>query len=183
MAAYAQGYFPMAEPGSGEIVWLQPLKRAVFLPGDAHCSHTVRRLLRGNHFQVVFDRDFASVIRACAGREETWISEEIIETYTSLHELRIAHSVEAYRDGRLAGGLYGLAIGGAFFGESMFWRETDASKVAFAALCDHLDERGYQLHDAQFMTPHLARLGARELTQKQYLRQLEVALHLSRRFV
>ena len=121
--------------------------------------------------------------RACADRDQTWISGEIIRTYETLHALGLAHSVEAYRDGVLVGGLYGVALGGAFFGESMFHRATDASKVAFAILCRRLDERGFVLHDAQFMTPHLARLGAREVANATYLRLLHAALSLRRRLV
>jgi leucyl/phenylalanyl-tRNA--protein transferase len=177
VAAYQRGYFPMAD-ASGEIGWYLPRRRAVFLPGDAHLSHSVQRLMRQERFEVVLDRDFAAVIRACAARSETWISEEIICTYEALHRFGFAHSVEAYQDGALAGGLYGVAIGGAFFGESMFHVVTDASKVAFAALVQRLEERGFRLHDAQFLTPHLARLGAREVSLGAYLRLLADALPL-----
>jgi leucyl/phenylalanyl-tRNA--protein transferase len=162
----------------GEIGWYLPKRRAIFLPGDAHTSRSVARLLRRGRFEVVFDRDFPAVIRACADHSETWISGDILRTYEALHELGLAHSVEAYEDGRLAGGLYGVALGGAFFGESMFHRVTDASKVAFAILCGRLDEQGFKLHDAQFLTPHLAALGVREVPNGVYLRLLAEALCL-----
>ncbi len=182
LAAYQRGYFPMGD-ASGEIGWYLPKRRAVFLPGDAHVSHSVLRLLRQGRFQVAFNRDFGAVIRACAARSETWISDEIICTYEALHRLGFAHSIEAYQDGALAGGLYGVAIGGVFFGESMFHVVTDASKVAFATLARRLDERGFRLHDAQFLTPHLARLGAREVSLGIYLRLLAEALPLRCRLV
>jgi len=172
----------MADAG-GEIRWYLPPRRAVFLPGDAHVSRSVQRLLRRGRFVVAFDRDFEAVVRACADRDETWISEEIIRAYCDLNRLGFAHSVEAYDAGRLAGGLYGVALGGAFFGESMFHVVTDASKVCFAALCLRLDERGFVLQDAQFMTPHLTRLGAREVSRSAYLRLLQSALELPCRLV
>lgn len=177
VAAYMRGYFPMADQ-RGEIGWYLPKRRAVFLPGDAHRSRTVARLLRQQRFEVVFDRDFPSVIRACAERSETWISGEIIRTYEALHDAGLAHSVEAYQAGSLVGGLYGVALGGVFFGESMFHRVGDASKVAFATLCRRLDERGFKLHDAQMMTPHLASLGARDVSLGTYLDLLAAALRL-----
>ncbi|MGI8551320.1 MAG: leucyl/phenylalanyl-tRNA--protein transferase [Dehalococcoidia bacterium] len=182
IAAYRRGYFPMAEPGSGEIGWYRTARRAVFLPGDAHVSRSLNRVLKQERFQVAINRDFGAVIAACARRDETWISAAIISCYSVLHENGIAHSVEAYNDGRLVGGLYGVALGGAFFGESMFHHLPDASKVAFATLCRRLDERGFLLHDAQFMTPHLARLGAREVFEPAYLRLLREALRVPCRF-
>jgi leucyl/phenylalanyl-tRNA--protein transferase len=132
--------------------------------------------MRLGRFDVVVDGNFASVVRACAMREETWISDVIRATYESLHSLGFAHSVEVHREGTLVGGLYGVAIAGAFFGESMFHFQTDASKVAFAALCQRLDERGFVLHDAQFMTPHLSSLGAREISNSRYQQLLKQAL-------
>jgi leucyl/phenylalanyl-tRNA---protein transferase len=168
---------------SGDIHWYLPATRAVFLPGDAQFSRSLLRLLRQERFELAFDRDFERVIRACADREETWISEEIISAYTSLHKTGFAHSVEAYEGERLVGGLYGVALGGAFFGESMFHLVTDASKVAFAVLCRRLEERGFVLHDAQFMTPHLASLGAREISRAAYLQLLNMAVSLHCRFI
>lgn len=181
LAAYSRGYFPMAD-SDGEIGWYLPNRRAIFLPGDAHISRSVDRLLRTGRFQIAFDHDFRAVVRACSNREETWISDEIRATYQRLHEGGWAHSVEAYDGDRLVGGLYGVAIGGAFFGESMFHTATNASKVTFAALCRRLDERGFRLHDAQFMTAHLATLGAREVSKGVYLSLLADALTAPCRF-
>lgn len=179
VAAYCRGWFPMAEPGSGEIRWYEPRQRAIFIPGEEHVSHSLARTLRRGMYDVHIDRDFAGIMRACAEREETWISPEIIAVYTELHEAGLAHSVEAYRDGALVGGLYGLALGGAFMGESMFSRATDASKVAFAVLCRRLKACGFALLDAQFMTDHLASLGAVDISEDSYLRRLQPALSLS----
>jgi leucyl/phenylalanyl-tRNA---protein transferase len=177
VAAYQRGFFPMAGP-DGRIRWYLPERRAVFLPGDARISASLARVIRRGRFSVAIDRDFEAVIRACAARDETWISHEIEASYCSLHHLGVAHSVETYEEGRLAGGLYGVALGGVFFGESMFHRATDASKVAFAYLCRRLEERGFVLHDAQMMTPHLASMGAREISRMAYERLLQQALRL-----
>jgi leucyl/phenylalanyl-tRNA---protein transferase len=177
LSAYCRGYFPMAG-SDGAIQWYLPKHRAVFLPGDAHTSRGVKRLLRGAHLEVAVDQHFAAVVRACAMRDETWISDDIREAYEVLHRWGFAHSVEVHYDGRLAGGLYGVAIGGAFFGESMFHTEPNASKVAFAVLCRRLDERGFVLHDAQFMTSHLMSLGAREISNAHYQDLLRRAIGL-----
>jgi len=166
----------------GEIGWYLPERRAVFPPGETHVSGSLARLIRRGRYRVVVDREFRAVVHACAGREETWISSEIVEVYSTLHQQGLAHSVEVYDGEALVGGLYGVALGGAFFGESMFHRATDASKVALASLCRRLDERGFRLHDAQFMTPHLASLGAREISSGAYLRLLDAALPLRCRF-
>jgi leucyl/phenylalanyl-tRNA--protein transferase len=182
VAAYCRGYFPMADP-QGSIGWYLPDRRAVFLQGDARISHSLARLIRRGRFHIAIDRDFAGVIRACASREETWISDEIQRVYLELHNGGFSHSVEAYDAGQLVGGLYGVAVGGAFFGESMFHSVTDASKVAFATLCQRLDDRGFLIHDAQFMTPHLASLGAREISKLTYLRLLRPAVQTVCRFV
>jgi len=175
VAAYCRGWFPMAD-AHGEIGWYDPPQRAIFIPGEEHISRRLARTLRSGRFVVAINRDFEATIRACADRPETWISEEIIAVYCELHRLGLAHSVETYRDDALVGGLYGVALGGAFFGESMFSRATDASKVAFAVLCQRLRERGFTLLDAQFMTPHLASLGARLVSRAEYLRLLREAL-------
>jgi len=175
VAAYCRGWFPMAD-ARGEIGWYDPPQRAIFIPGEEHISRRLARTLRSGRFVVAINRDFEATIRACADRPETWISEEIIAVYCELHRLGLAHSVETYRDDALVGGLYGVALGGAFFGESMFSRATDASKVAFAVLCQRLRERGFTLLDAQFMTPHLASLGARLVSRAEYLRLLREAL-------
>ncbi len=182
VAAYCRGWFPMAD-ATGAIGWYDPPRRAIFVPGEEHISHRLARTFRSGRFDVRFDADFAGTMRDCADRDETWISEEIVAVYTRLHRLGLAHSVESYRDGVRVGGLYGVALGGAFFGESMFSRATDASKVAFVALCRRLKERGFTLLDAQFMTDHLASLGAIDLPRAAYLQRLHAALALDRTFV
>jgi leucyl/phenylalanyl-tRNA--protein transferase len=180
--AYASGVFPMADGRGGRIHWYAPDPRAI-IPLDAfHVPRSLRQTIAKGVFAVTADADFPRVIRACAEREETWISGEIIRAYTELHRLGLAHSVEAWRDGRLAGGLYGVSLGGAFFGESMFSRETDASKVALVALVERLRERGFLLLDTQYLTPHLARFGAVEIPRREYERRLAAALALWRRF-
>ena len=181
IAAYSRGYFPMAD-SSGAINWYLPNTRAVFLRGDVRVSRSLARLVRRGRYELATDRDFSGVIRACAAREETWISDDIQRVYLELYRRGLAHSVEVYDSGQLVGGLYGVAIGGAFFGESMFHSTTDASKVAFVELCRRIEERGFLLHDAQFMTPHLASLGAREISNQLYLRFLRSAIQLPCRF-
>lgn len=177
--AYREGIFPMAVEG-GEIAWFSPNPRGV-IPLDAfHQPARLARVIRSGRFETVIDRDFEGVIRACAQRpgEGTWISEEIVQSYLTLHRLGMAHSVEAWRLGRLVGGLYGVHLGGAFFGESMFHRETDASKLALAVLVDRLTRHGFQLLDVQWLTPHLAQFGAIEIPRKQYLARLKRALEV-----
>jgi leucyl/phenylalanyl-tRNA--protein transferase len=180
--AYAGGVFPMADSRAGRIRWYAPDPRAV-IPLDAfHVPRSLHRTVRKGLFQVTTNADFPAVIRACAEREETWISPEIEQAYTGLHRLGLAHSVEAWRQGQLAGGLYGVALGGAFFGESMFSRETDASKVALLALVERLRARGFALLDTQFITSHLARFGAVEIARDDYEQRLAGALRLPRQF-
>ena len=178
VSAYVQGVFPMDV--AGRIRWFSPDPRAV-LPLEAfHLSQTLRQTMRGGGFEIRVDGDFERVMRLCAERSEgTWISEEILGAYCRLHAMGLAHSVEAWRRGELAGGLYGVAIGGAFFGESMFHRVRDASKVALAALVERLRARGYLLLDIQYMTAHLRRFGAVEIPRAEYLRRLEEALGLN----
>ncbi|MGD9893421.1 MAG: leucyl/phenylalanyl-tRNA--protein transferase [Dehalococcoidia bacterium] len=174
--AYCSGVFPMADHRDGRIGWYRPDPRAI-IPLDAfHVPRSLRRTIRHGVFETTVNVDFPAVIAACAAREETWISDEVIAAYTALHRLGFAHSVESWREGRLAGGLYGVALGAAFFGESMFSRETDASKVALAALIERLRDRGYTLLDTQFMTSHLARFGAIEIPRRAYERWLAAAL-------
>lgn len=179
VAAYRAGVFPMADPG-GDIGWYAPDPRAV-LPLDAfHVPKTLARTVRRGRFEVTTDRAFEAVVRACAepapDREETWISEEIVRGYTALHRLGLAHSVECWRDGAFAGGLYGVALGGAFFGESMVTRERDASKVALVWLVRRLRAGGFTLLDTQMTTPHLERFGVVEIPQVEYERRLADAL-------
>ncbi len=176
LSAYAAGIFPMADE-DGSLSWFAPKTRAVIELGDLRVSRSLRAVLRRGTFAVRINTEFVDVIRACADRPEgTWISQEILEAYTRLHELGFAHSVEAWQGDRLAGGLYGVAIGGAFFGESMFHRVTDASKVALVYLIRRMRERGFVLLDTQFMTDHLQRLGATEITRAAYEKRLADAI-------
>ena len=162
----------------GGIVWDNPELRAV-IPLDAfHMSRKLRSCIRRGDFQITADRQFRSVLQACARADSTWITEDIRNIHMSLHEQGHAHSIEVWKNAALAGGLYGIAIGGAFFGESMFTLERNASKVALAYLVDHLANSGFMLLDAQYMTPHLASLGAVGLSRNAYLRSLAAALEL-----
>ncbi len=185
--AYLHGYFPMADPGDGKIYWCQPHRRAIVPIEEYRSTRVVRRLVEKGVFEISFNRDFESVIRQCAAPRgndnETWISSEIIESYIALHDNGVAHSVECYQNKKLAGGLYGLALGGVFFGESMFYTVPNASKVAFDALVRHLDSKGFELLDAQIMNPHLAFLGAREISHIEYMRLLRQALKKMIRFI
>jgi len=178
VSAYASGWFPMAvEPG--EIRWYSPDPRGIIPLEGFHASRRLSRLVRQGRFAIRVDRDFPAVIRACAARQDeegTWIDEEILESYCALHERGLAHSVETWQDDELVGGLYGVALGGAFFGESMFHHATDASKVALVALVERLRERGYVLLDTQWMTEHLTQLGGVEIPRRRYLRLLDAAL-------
>ena len=177
--AYRHGIFPMADERSGEVLWFRPDPRAVIPLDGFHVSGSLARTLRRAVFDIRVDTDFEDVMRGCADRPEgTWISERFVEVYGALHRAGKAHSVEAWREGRLVGGAYGLALGGAFMAESMFHRETDASKVALAALTSRLRERGFILLDVQYVTPHLESLGAIEITRREYERRLARALTL-----
>jgi leucyl/phenylalanyl-tRNA--protein transferase len=188
LAAYASGWFPMADE-EGALSWYSPDPRGV-IPLDAfHTPARLDRVVRRGTFRIEIDTAFRRVIRACAEAERdrddpgTWISEEIIESYSALHDEGYAHSVEAWQGNRLAGGLYGVAIGGAFFGESMFHQVTDASKVALAALVARLRSRGFVLLDTQWLTEHLRQFGGREIPRPEYLRQLDASLRIDTRFV
>jgi leucyl/phenylalanyl-tRNA---protein transferase len=164
------------------IQWFSPDPRAILPLEDFHVPHALRRLVRKKVFGTTIDNAFSKVIEACAKREDTWINLEIIESYTRLHELGCAHSVEAWKEGALAGGLYGVAVGGAFFGESMFHHVTDASKIALVALVEHLRARKFALLDTQWLTPHLQQFGGVEISRNQYLRLLYRAVDLPRKF-
>ena len=180
--AYRAGIFPMADVELGIITWHKPRRRAV-LPLDAfHISRSLERTLRKGNFTVTFDQDFAAVMAACAERKPTWISAEFQAVYGELHALGKAHSVEVWVDGRLAGGVYGVHLGGAFFAESKFHRVTDMSKVALAHLVKRLRHRGFALLEVQYLTKHLAQFGVVEVPHKEYLRQLRFALELECRF-
>jgi len=176
--AYAQGIFPMADD-EGNINWYAPDPRAILEHENLHISRSLRATIRKGIYEVRMDTAFELVMRWCAAREETWINEAFVTTYTRLHYAGLAHSVEAWKDGELVGGLYGVSLAGAFMGESMFSRATDASKVCLVALVEHLKARGYVLHDTQFLTPHLATLGVTEIPRKVYERRLREALRLN----
>jgi len=177
LQGYRQGLFPMALE-DGEIGWFSPDPRGV-LPledGGYRIPHGLRRRLKNNPFEVRIDTAFRAVMEGCAARDDTWINTVIIDSYCTLHTLGMAHSVETWKNGKLAGGLYGVALGGAFFGESMFHTVTDASKVALHALVERLRERGYRLLDLQWTTPHLCTFGAVSIPRAVYLDRLAKAL-------
>jgi leucyl/phenylalanyl-tRNA--protein transferase len=182
LEAYATGFFPMSD--GGRIRWYSPNPRGVLPLDRFHVPSRLARVIRQGRFEIRADSAFRQVIEACAAdREEgTWISGEIVESYCALHEAGPAHSIEAWSDGRLAGGLYGVALGGAFFGESMFHHVHDASKVALAALVDRLRSQEFVLLDVQWVTPHLETFGAIEIPRRRYLMMLEEALRLDRSF-
>lgn len=175
--AYTQGIFPMAESRDNpEVYWVDPRRRGVLPLDGFHLSRSLIRRLKKADYSIDLDRNFAGVVDACADREETWINQEIRALYAELHQMGYAHSLEVRQDGHLTGGVYGVAIGGAFFGESMFSRRTDASKIALAHLVAHLRNCGFSLFDTQFITPHLETLGAREISRTAYHLLLEAAL-------
>ena len=177
--AYRQGYFPMCDPDTGETNWYCPEPRAI-LPLDAfHCSRTLAKRLKTAPWTLRFNTAFSEVMRHCADRPEgSWISEEFIDAYTALHRDAKAHSVEIWDGEKLVGGVYGVALGGAFFAESMFHRSTDASKAALYYLVRRLNECGYALLETQFLTPHLESLGAIEIEEADYNARLAAALAL-----
>ena len=181
LQGYRLGVFPMAMEDDS-IQWFSPDPRAILPLEDFHVPHALRRLVRKKVFGTTIDNAFSKVIEACAKRENTWINLEIIESYTRLHEVGCAHSVEAWMEGTLAGGLYGVAVGGAFFGESMFHHVTDASKIALVALVEHLRARKFALLDTQWLTPHLQQFGGIEISRNQYLRLLRRAVDLPSEF-
>ncbi|MCI0706897.1 MAG: leucyl/phenylalanyl-tRNA--protein transferase [Ignavibacteriae bacterium] len=183
LLAYCNGYFPMAEPETGEIGWFSPDPRAIFELEEFHVPRSLRLTIKKNIFEVRINARFEEVMRACGKREETWISEDIVQTYIQLHQSGFAHSVESWKNGKLAGGLYGVAIGGAFFGESMFSRERDASKVALVQLVERMKSRGFTLLDTQWTTPHLKMFGAREIPRTEYVERLKQAIELECKFV
>ena len=182
LRAYAEGLFPMAERrGDPMLYWVSPEKRGIIPLGGFHVPQRLARTVRSGRFTVTSDQAFRDVMLACAapapGREESWINDEILRLYTALHAGGHAHSIECWQNGALVGGLYGVRLGAAFFGESMFSRERDASKVALVHLVDALRRGGFTLLDTQFITAHLARFGAIEIARAQYLTLLNQALN------
>jgi leucyl/phenylalanyl-tRNA--protein transferase len=181
LRAYAEGLFPMAERRDDPaLYWVSPQMRGVIPLDGFHVPHRLARTVRSDHFTVTCDQAFAEVMQACAapapGRPQSWINSEILRLYSALAASGHAHSVECWRGGELAGGLYGVSLGAAFFGESMFCRQRDASKVALVHLVGRLIAGGYSLLDTQFLTEHLARFGAVEIPRAEYLEKLNAAL-------
>lgn len=174
--AYRIGVFPMADSTTGEIAWYAPDPRAIIPLESFSVPRSLRSLIKRGVYEVRWNTAFGDVIHGCAERSETWISPDIIGAYEALHRAGKAHSVESWKDGRLVGGLYGVALGGAFFGESMFSRSRDASTPALVALVERMRARGFRLLDIQFMTPHLERFGATEVPRATYLQRLRSAL-------
>lgn len=182
LGAYSIGYFPMAE-SDGEISWYSPDPRAIIPLSAPHIPRSTQQMIRKSVFRIDIDQRFEAVLDGCADREETWINREIKYSYLKLHELGYAHSVESVDKDGLAGGLYGVALGSAFFGESMFSYKSGASKVALAFLISHLNEKGFTLLDTQFITPHLQMFGATEIQRKNYLELLRSAMEKKLDFV
>lgn len=184
LAGYRTGYFPMAV--DGQIGWFSPTWRGVLPLDRFHVPRRFERVLRKHSYQITIDRAFADVIAACASRPDpsgNWIDREIVESYQALHDAGYAHAVEVWSNDRLVGGLYGVSLRGAFFGESMFHSVTDASKIALCALVDRLRSRGFLLLDIQWLTPHLERFGAIEVPRARYLKLLDEAMRVECQFV
>ena len=183
LLAYSNAIFPMWHADVDEIWWYRPDPRAIIPLDGFHVSRSLAKTIRQGRFEVRYDTDFAGVMRGCAEREEgTWISEEFVQVYGELHRMGFAHCVEAWREDRLVAGTYGISIGGAFMAESMFHRETDASKVALAGLVSRLNECGFALLDVQYLTKHLQSLGAIEVSHEEYYHRLQQAIRLDRMF-
>jgi len=181
LAAYTQAIFPMGND-DGSIYWYSPDPRCIIDLEDFHASKRLMRTYRSGKFDMRVNTAWDDVIRMCAQRDSTWITDEIIRVYTELHEMGFAHSVEAFYKGQLAGGLYGVAVGGAFMGESMFHVETDASKVSLVYLVERMKERNFTLLDSQYMTEHLGTFSARNIPRSEYIRRLKDALNRDCRF-
>ncbi|WP_340297265.1 MULTISPECIES: leucyl/phenylalanyl-tRNA--protein transferase [unclassified Roseobacter] len=177
LQAYAAGIFPMSEGRDDpNLFWVEPKRRGIIPLDGFHISRSLARRIRQNPFEIRINSDFAGVVAACADRDETWINAEITALYSALHEKGFAHSLELWQGRDLVGGVYGVALGAAFFGESMFSRARDASKIALAYLVARLNAGGFTLFDVQFTTPHLIRLGAIEISRIDYRKRLDAAL-------
>ncbi|NOD92914.1 leucyl/phenylalanyl-tRNA--protein transferase [Ruegeria sp. HKCCD4884] len=180
---YSIGIFPMAEHRDDpELFWVDPKFRGVFPLDGFHVSRSLSRRIRNCGFDITINQDFSGVVDGCADRTDTWINAELHDLYRQLHQTGYAHSLEVWDGAALVGGVYGVTLGAAFFGESMFSRRTDASKIALAYLVDRLQQTGFHLFDTQFLTAHLASLGAIEIPRSAYKRELEEALNLSADF-
>lgn len=183
LSAYAGGIFPMAEHRDDpELFWVDPRERGVIPIDGFHISRSLAKTIRSGRFRISYDIDFAGVVQGCADRDETWINDMLFDLYGQLNHARMARSIEVWEGEQLVGGVFGITLGGAFFGESMFSRSRDASKVALAYLVDRLKVGGFTLFDTQFITPHLASLGAQEIPRASYRSQLEIALGLDANF-
>lgn len=180
---YASGIFPMAESRDDpDIFWVDPRLRGVLPLDGLHISRSLARAMRRSDWAIRLNTDFTGVVDGCADRADTWINDEIYQLYSDLHRKGHAHSIEIWDGARLAGGVYGVTLGAAFFGESMFSRATNASKMALVAAVDHLIRTGFALFDTQFLTPHLSSMGAVEITRAQYQMRLAEALDLDAAF-
>lgn len=182
--AYMAGIFPMSESADNpDIFWVSPEMRGIIPLDDFHISKSLQKAIAKNNFKILIDNNFEAVIKACAtydsDRDSTWINQTIIDLYSELFERKICHSVEVYEDDKLVGGLYGLSLGSAFFGESMFHKTSNASKIALASLVHRLKLGGYSLLDTQFITPHLHSMGGKEITREEYEELLSKALKTS----
>lgn len=183
LRAYAMGIFPMSDGRDDrEIHWIDPRRRGILPLDEFHISRSLARRIRSEEFRITTDVAFEAVVEGCSAREETWISQRIQRLYGDLHRLGFAHSLEVWDGAELVGGVYGVTLGAAFFGESMFSRVTDASKVALAYMVHRLRAGGFQLFDTQFLTPHLASLGGKEIPRAEYHRLLAAALEKSANF-
>lgn len=182
ISAYTNGIFPMGT-GNGRLSWFSPNPRGILPVQDFHVPRSVRSELRRKEFEIRVNTGFGDVLRACGEREETWITREIIQSYEALHKMGLAHSIETWQNNTLVGGLYGVTLGGAFFGESMFSLTPGGSKAALVWLMEHLKQKGFLLHDTQWTTPHLAMFGGREIPRDEYLRRLETAIQAPVSFV
>lgn len=183
MHGYSIGIFPMAEHRDDpDLFWVDPKFRGIIPLDGFHISRSLARRIRNCGFTITIDTDFMSVVDGCADRADTWINTELRDLYAQLHRSGHAHSLEVWEADRLVGGVYGVVLGAAFFGESMFSRRTDASKIALAYLVDRLRQTGFQLFDTQFLTAHLATLGAIEIPRSQYRQELDEAISASADF-
>ena len=183
VAAYREGYFPMPDEDGATIRWYRPDQRAHIPLNGFHCSRSLARTMRRSNLKVSRSQDFKKIMLACADREETWITQEFVDAYCELHALGLAHSVEVWQESKLVGGTYGVCLGGAFFAESMFSRVRDGSKIALFFLVEHLRIQGFALLECQFLTPHLASLGATSIPHRSYMQALQIALNLTPRFL
>lgn len=183
LRAYAMGIFPMAEHRDDpEIFWVDPRRRGIMPLDGFHISRSLAKAIRRDNYRITINQDFAGTVDGCADRDNTWISTSIRSLYIALHRKGFAHSMELWEGERLMGGVYGVTLGGAFFGESMFSRRRDASKIVLAWLVDHLRNSGFTLFDTQFVTDHLLSLGAEEISRAEYQRRLEKALTIEASF-